>query len=141
MLFASTRLTLVRELGKEKFRGSYFATEKRDLEREGWEKWEASEGYADADGEGIKQPLTAEEEVLRGVKEDEEREGRGGTGERRLVGGSGVKLGVEGDIMQRLQRLKEGEGANLVMLVCFSVLCVVGEKGAGVRGYVQRHNG
>ena len=119
MLFASTRLTLLRELGKEKFRGSYFVTERRDLEREGWEKWEAGEGEGELGGEGGKKPLTVEEEVLRGVKEDEEREGRGGTGKRRLVGGSGVKLGVGGDVMQRLQGLKGGEGGNLVMLVCF----------------------
>lgn len=112
MLFASTRLTLVRELGKEKFRASYFATEKRDLEPEGWEKWERSE-----EGQGAA-PLT-QEEVLRGVKEEEEREGGRGTGERRLVGGGGVKLGVEGHVMGLLRKLKAGEGENLVMLVCF----------------------
>lgn len=37
-LFASTRLTLVRELGAEKFSAQVFATEAGDLSAEGWEK-------------------------------------------------------------------------------------------------------
>ncbi|KAL8728002.1 MAG: hypothetical protein Q9166_005673 [cf. Caloplaca sp. 2 TL-2023] len=39
-LFASTRLTLIRELGAELFGETMFATEKGDLSAEGWEKWE-----------------------------------------------------------------------------------------------------
>lgn len=119
MLFASTRLTLVRELGPEKFHASYFATEKRDLEREGWEKWERT------DGAGA--PLTEGEEVLRGVKEQEEIEGGRGTGERKLVGGGGVKLGVGADVMETLAGLKSAQLDNLVMLVCF--FCLVYDEG------------
>ncbi|KAL8936106.1 MAG: hypothetical protein Q9216_005098, partial [Gyalolechia sp. 2 TL-2023] len=53
-LFASTRLTLVRELGAEKFSDQVFATEAADLSRDGWEKWE-EHGKGEA-------PLTREEE-------------------------------------------------------------------------------
>ena len=38
MLFASTRLTLVRELGTEHFSSTLFATEKSELTAEGWSK-------------------------------------------------------------------------------------------------------
>ncbi|KAL8916715.1 MAG: hypothetical protein Q9208_008362 [Pyrenodesmia sp. 3 TL-2023] len=55
-LFASTRLTLLRELGQDKFSRHYFATEAVDLTPEGWERYERHEG-----GE---KPLTREEEVL-----------------------------------------------------------------------------
>lgn len=103
----------MRELGKEKFRNSYFATEKKDLEKEGWEKWERSEGAE------VQKPLSKEEEVLMGVKEDEEREGGRGTGERRLVGGGRARLGVAREVMERLGELSRGSGANLVMFVCF----------------------
>ena len=63
MLFASTRLTLVRELGAERFRESLLVTEIKELEKEGWEKHDAS-------GE-LKAPLTEEEKTLKGVKEAE----------------------------------------------------------------------
>ncbi|KAI4167120.1 MAG: hypothetical protein LQ343_007482 [Gyalolechia ehrenbergii] len=55
-LFASTRLTLVRELGAEKFPEQIFATEAGDLSAEGWEKWERH-GSGEA-------PLTREEERI-----------------------------------------------------------------------------
>lgn len=41
MLFASTRNTLLRELGTEKFRESIFATTKDELTAEGFQKHEA----------------------------------------------------------------------------------------------------
>ena len=107
-LFASTRLTLVRELGTERFRETLFVTEKRELEREGWERYEQSKGVA--------APLTEEEEVLKGVK-NAEAEARGGTGAKRAHFGTGASLGIEPEVRRTLEVLREGSGDNLVQLV------------------------
>lgn len=82
-------------------------TEKRELEREGWERHERSKEVA--------APLTEEEEVLRGVKEAEA-ETRGGTGGRKSQFGSGVSLEIEGEARRALEGFR-GEGDNLVQLV------------------------
>ena len=107
MLFASTRLTLVRELGPERFREQVFATDKDDLTKDGWEKHEAH-GALGA-------PLTEEEEVLGEVRRKEAEEGRG-TGERKshLSGHKGLVL--EADAVKALEELKVGR-FDLVMLV------------------------
>lgn len=132
MLFASTRLTLVRELGKEKFRASFFATEKKELEREGWEKWERSEG------EGAGEVLSVEEAVLKGVKEDEEREGGRATGERKMIGGGGVRLRIAEGVMERLAGLR-GDGDNLIMLVWFFLFFPMGSgRGGAMEGELGR---
>ncbi|KAJ9618306.1 Twinfilin-1 [Taxawa tesnikishii (nom. ined.)] len=60
MLFASTRLTLVRELGVERFRETIFCTEKEELTKEGWRRHEQHTKLA--------APLTEEEEGLRGLR-------------------------------------------------------------------------
>jgi twinfilin-like protein len=98
MLFASTRLTLVRELGIERFRQTVFATEKNELTAEGWARHEASEK--------VEAPLTEEESGLQGVKEAEAREAQG-TGARRghVSGRVDVKTG-EG-VIEALSVLKE----------------------------------
>lgn len=63
MLFASTRNTLLRELGTEKFRESIFATTKDELTAEGFQKHEAH---------SIKPaPLTEEEKTLQEVRRAE----------------------------------------------------------------------
>jgi twinfilin-like protein len=69
MLFASTRLTLARELGIERFRTTLFATEAAELSAAGWHKHEQHEAQA--------APLTEEEAGLAGVKEAEARESQG----------------------------------------------------------------
>ena len=74
MLFASTRLTLTRELGIERFRQTIFATDKEELTAAGWAKHEAHEA--------LDAPLTEEESGLKGVKEAEAQESQG-TGARR----------------------------------------------------------
>jgi twinfilin-like protein len=43
MLFASTRLTLVRELGPERFRETLFATSKEELTAEGFKRHDQHE--------------------------------------------------------------------------------------------------
>ncbi|KAJ9639350.1 Twinfilin-1 [Coniosporium tulheliwenetii] len=88
-LFASTRLTLLRELGSENFGESLFVTEAEELSEAGWKRHEA---HGDAE-----RPLTEEERNLEGIKEAEAREAGGRAGGR---GGLG----------------EEGEGDNLVVL-------------------------
>lgn len=108
MLFASTRLTLVRELGIERFRHTIFATEKSELTAEGWAKHEAHEKQA--------APLTEEESGLQGVKEAEARESQG-TGARRGHVSSRVDVKTGEGVLEALGSLKEeGCKGTLVQL-------------------------
>lgn len=108
MLFASTRLSLVRELGTERFRESIFVTDMKELEPQGWEKHDASGA--------LKAPLTEEEESLRGVKEAEALE-RGGMQGRRLETGGKLSIAMSGEARGALEGFREG-GENLLQLVC-----------------------
>lgn len=111
MLFASTRLTLVKELGGERFQETLFVTELKELERQGWEKHERSKKLA--------APLTEEEELLRGVK-DAEAQTQAGTAGKRMHFGSGPSLGIEGSARTSLEGLRDaGSNYNLVQLVRF----------------------
>lgn len=108
MLFASTRLTLVRELGIERFRQTLFATEASELTAEGWEKHEKHES--------LEAPLTEEEAGLKGVKEAEYGESMG-TGQRRGHVGRGVELKTGEGVLEALGSLKEeGCRGTLVQL-------------------------
>ena len=110
MLFASTRLTLVRELGSGKFRASRFITETSEVDAKGWEAWEKHEK-----GEG---PLTREEEELKGVREAETTE-KAGMGKKGSVVSSGVSLQMREGVTEALEGLRKGEGGNLVVLACW----------------------
>lgn len=111
MLFASTRLTLVKELGGERFRETLFVTELKELDRQGWEKHERSKKLA--------APLTEEEETLRGVKEAEAQT-QAGTAGKKMHFGSGPSLGIEGRARISLEGLRDaGPNYNLVQLVGF----------------------
>lgn len=111
MLFASTRLTLVKELGGERFRETLFVTELKELERQGWEKHERSKKLA--------APLTEEEEALRRVKEAEAQT-QAGTAGKRTQFGSGPSLGIEGRARIALEGLRDADSDyNLVQLVRF----------------------
>ena len=107
MLFAATRLTLVRELGPERFRETIFATTKAELTAEGWRRH-------DEHGE-IQAPLTQEERALQGVKEAEAEESRG-TGARSSHVSSGVNFPISEEALQALRDLGDGR-ENLVQLV------------------------
>lgn len=111
MLFASTRLTLVRELGIERFRETLFVTEKEELTAEGWRKHEAHSK--------LSAPLTEEEEGLKGIKEAEAQES-GGTAARKRIGGGGIGLEVGVGVAQALEGLKEGPDGELVMIVSWT---------------------
>lgn len=101
MLFASTRLSLVRELGIERFRETVFVTEAKELTEEGWE---AHEKHV-----GLEAPLTEEEEGAKGVREAEMVESSG-TGGRKGYGRGNVELEVGDGVRESLEKLKTEEG-------------------------------
>ena len=108
MLFASTRLTLVRELGIERFRQTIFATDKEELTADGWAKHEAHEK--------LTAPLTEEESGLRGVKEAEAQESQG-TGARRGHVTSKIDVATGEGVVEALKLLnEEGCKGTLVQL-------------------------
>ena len=108
MLFASTRLTLVRELGIERFRQTIFATDKEELTAEGWAKHEASEK--------VEAPLTEEESGLKGVKDAEAAESMG-TGIRRGHVSNKVNVPTGDGVIEALKLLNEdGCKGTLVQL-------------------------
>lgn len=113
MLFAATRLTLVRELGVERFRETLFVTTKQELTADGWAKHEAHTRLA--------APLTEEEEGLQGIKEAEARES-GGTAARKSHVSSAVGLQAGEGLVDALQGLKrDGCEGELVMVVSLSI--------------------
>ncbi|KAF2277926.1 actin depolymerizing protein [Westerdykella ornata] len=110
MLFASTRLTLVRDLGSEHFRETLFVTAADELSAEGWARHEAHAESA--------APLTEEERSLKEIREAEAVEGTGAGMEGRKrglvsVGRVGMRVG-EG-VVEALKALGLG-GGNLVQL-------------------------
>lgn len=109
MLFASTRLTLVRELGREHFRETIFATTKEELTPEGFTKHDKHEQ--------LEAPLTEEERSLQGVKNAEAEEGSRGTGTREIHLSQTMKMPVHEDALASLKELSTEGGKNLVMLV------------------------
>lgn len=107
-LLASTRLTLVRELGTERFREQLFVTELSELAREGWKRHETSTTS--------QAPLTAEEETLQGVK-DAEAQARGGTAGNQLETGGKLNMAIDDSARSALVGLKDSSAGTLVQLV------------------------
>ncbi|KAK6341265.1 Twinfilin-1 [Orbilia brochopaga] len=96
MLFASTRNTLMRELGTERFSESIFATTKAEVTAEGFKKHDAHVAKA--------APLTEEEAALKGVKEAEAEASRGTTARASHVS-SGVSFPMSDAALDALRRL------------------------------------
>lgn len=109
MLFASTRLTLVRELGSEHFRETIFATTAAELTPEGFEKHDKHAG--------LDAPLTEEEESLGRVKRAEMEAGQG-SGRREIHLSKSLAMPVGEDALAALGELGKGE-RGLVMLVSY----------------------
>lgn len=109
MLFASTRLTLVRELGREHFRETIFTTNKEELTPEGFEKHDKHEQ--------LEAPLTEEERSLEGVKRAEAEEGSRGTGTREIHLSQHMAVPVHDDALEALKGLAPDGGKNFVGLV------------------------
>src|SRR5690606_32274572 len=110
MLFASTRNTLVRELGSEKFAENMFATEKHELTAEGFKKHDAHVKKA--------APLTEEERVLGEVRALEAA-ASSGTQARKSHVSSGVGFPISQEALDALKGLNEGK-STLVQLVCIA---------------------
>jgi twinfilin-like protein len=108
MLFASTRLTLVRELGGEHFAETVFCTEAAELTADGWERHVAHTASGN--------PLTKEEEQMRDIREAEAVETGGTQGKQSLVQGGRIETRADEDISAALRALGEDGGHNLVQL-------------------------
>jgi twinfilin-like protein len=107
MLFAATRLTLVRELGGEHFPESIFCTEADELTADGWERHVKHTESSN--------PLTAEEQTLQDIKEAEALESRGTQGQSLAQGGR-IAIRADDEISGALRQLGEGGSDNLVQL-------------------------
>ncbi|KAI1172156.1 hypothetical protein F4777DRAFT_582186 [Nemania sp. FL0916] len=107
MLFASTRLTLVRELGTEHFRETIFVTTADELSPAGFDRHDQHVG--------LDAPLTEEERTLGEVKRAEAEAGAG-TGVREIHLSSTMNMPVRDDALQALSDLGSGGGRALVML-------------------------
>ncbi|KAI4859310.1 actin depolymerizing protein [Hypoxylon rubiginosum] len=107
MLFASTRLTLVRELGSEHFRETIFATMANELSAAGFEKHDKHVE--------LEAPLTEEERTLGEVKRAEAEAGAG-TGVREIHLSKTMNMPIATDALVSLSALAREEGSGLVML-------------------------
>jgi twinfilin len=107
MLFASTRLTLVRELGSEHFRETIFATTPEEVSPTGFDKHDAHSAIA--------APLTEEERSLGEVKRAEQEAGTG-TGSREIHLSKSLAMPVAQDALAAMKELSEGS-KDLFMLV------------------------
>ncbi|KAI0115869.1 hypothetical protein GGR51DRAFT_575664 [Nemania sp. FL0031] len=107
MLFASTRLTLVRELGSEHFRETIFTTTADELSPAGFDRHDKHTA--------LDAPLTEEERTLGEVKRAEAEAGAG-TGVREIHLSSTMNMPVKDDALKALTELGRGDGRVLVML-------------------------
>ncbi|KAL2213143.1 actin depolymerizing protein [Sarocladium strictum] len=107
MLFASTRLTLVRELGSEHFRETIFATTAEELSEAGFKKHDA---HSKLDA-----PLTEEERTLGEVKRAEQETGAG-TGQREIHLSKSLKMPVGEDALAAMTEVGQDGGRTVVML-------------------------
>lgn len=107
MLFASSRLTLVRELGSEHFRETVFATTAEELSSRGWERHEKHVG--------IEAPLTEEEMVLGEVKRAEAEAGMG-SARREMHLGQKFATPVGAGVVEALREM-EAEGSRGVLML------------------------
>ncbi|KJR88131.1 PTK9 protein tyrosine kinase 9 [Sporothrix schenckii 1099-18] len=105
MLFASTRLALVRELGSEHFRKQLFVTAAEELTGAGFKKHDAHEA--------LDAPLTEEERELGAVKRAEQEAGRG-TATREIHLSSHFKMPLTDGALAALKDLDGGR--TLVIL-------------------------
>lgn len=108
MLFASTRLSLVRELGSEHFRDALFLTTPAELTEDGFQKLDRHARLA--------APLTDEEQALGQVKRAEQEAGAG-TGVREIHLSKSLTMPVADDAIAALKDLGPDGGRTVTMLV------------------------
>ncbi|CAG9943996.1 unnamed protein product [Clonostachys rosea f. rosea IK726] len=107
MLFASTRLTFVRELGTEHFRDTIFTTNAEELSASGFKKLEAHAK--------LEAPLTEEERTLGEVKRAEQAAGAG-TGTREIHLSKNLNMPVAEDAIAAMKEVGTEGGRVVTML-------------------------
>ncbi|KAK0667891.1 hypothetical protein QBC41DRAFT_227433 [Cercophora samala] len=107
MLFASTERTLVRELGTEHFRETFFATSPEELTPAGFDRHDAHSA--------VEAPLTEEERSLGAVRKAEQEAGQG-TGTREIHLSQNLATPIAEKALDALKELGSGSGRSLVML-------------------------
>ena len=108
MLFASTRLTLTRELGLEHFRETIFFTSADEFTEGGFNKHDAHAK--------LEAPLTEEERTLGDVKRAEAEAGSG-TGTREIHLSKSLAMPIAENAIQAMQEMGENGGRAVAMLV------------------------
>lgn len=108
MLFASSRLTLVRELGSEHFRETIFVTMPEELSAAGFDRHDRHIE--------LEAPLTEEERSLGEVRRAEAEAGAG-TAVREIHLSKTMNMPTATDALVSLSALGRGEGSGFVMLV------------------------
>lgn len=111
MLFASTRLTLTRELGLEHFRESIFFTLPNEFSEAGFQKHDAHTQQ--------EAPLTEEERTLGEVKRAEQEAGSG-TGTREIHLSKSLAMPVSSDA---IAALKDMDGGSRVVTMLVRRIC------------------
>ncbi|KAI9803273.1 MAG: hypothetical protein M1825_002064 [Sarcosagium campestre] len=107
MLFASSRLTLVRQLGTERFRDTFFATTKGELTADGFKRHDKHGQTA--------VPLTEEEQTNVEIRAAEAEASQGTSARQGLVVGNRVKIPITDDSLEALKQLPTSK-TNLVQL-------------------------
>jgi twinfilin-like protein len=108
MLFASTRLTLARELGSEHFRETILVTTPEELTSRGFERHDAHTK--------LEAPLTEEEQSLTEVKRAEFEAGQG-SGKREIHLSKSLAMPVAEDALAALAEMGSKNGRVLTKLV------------------------
>lgn len=129
MLFASTRLALVRELGSENFRETIFANSADELTEGGFKKHDAHNKLA--------APLTEEEQTLGEVKRAEQEAGSG-TGTREIHLSKSFAMPMAEDAVAALKELNVDGGRTVVMLVSKITSKSLGNKMVALKLYQGR---
>lgn len=106
MLFASTRLTLVRELGIEHFRETFLVNSNSEMTADGFAKHDAHNK--------IEAPLTAEEKSLIIIKKAEMEVSRG-SGKKEIHLSSSLSMPIASDVIEALRTFERGS-TNVVLL-------------------------
>ncbi|KAG7895921.1 hypothetical protein KL936_000629 [Ogataea polymorpha] len=109
MLYASTKNTVIRQLGVEFFYPIVFINDKDELSGDAYETLLGTEGA---------KPLSSSEESLAAVKQMELLNG-GGIERRKQqlvgTGSSGLNMSVDGHLLDNLRRLDTGQTATIVI--------------------------
>lgn len=117
MLFASSRLTLVRELGSEHFRDTLFVTTPEELSESGFKKHDAHSS--------TEAPLTEEERSLGEVKRAEQAAGTG-TGTKEIHLSKSMSMPISEDALAAMREVGQEGGRTVTMLVKLP-LCLEGQ--------------